>query len=614
MASPEMQRVLYGAPFARGEPADGDFELGIVGCYNALDRAYSVQWESRPEATPMCESQIVKYEDVGHVEEDGHITFVYEAFNARIPEGWHCRVRSLVEKVTTRELDQWRRGKRRRVEQVDADTGTSSWQITLREAPAPSPPPFALTTMLSKKLVEVKEEAAEAHELNTPLSLHNDYLQAKVDDLHAALRISDEQERLVTGQKIVNRSYHEWLREIAASAAATASAGAASDAAPDHAVSPVVEAASQPPLLELGPDVYEDGPHVDDSWRLSSSSMPWKRCNGPWTPPLNKWTGAWSPQRKRVAAQLTELHGSEAEAWRAGWRWAAEPNERKSGAREHIHHYWPPSAMIKTHLIEVGIAGLLDGQMKELLPKLLSADACTPAPLASPTSPALTAGPYTRRQLFHRNALVPALGMKSLGSGGPCVTTRNTAEFLGHNPTTPVVCLNALWHPEAPLFAGAPTAKLYCHGDCQVGEIIEAFVQRFTSSGQILGWEYLGRYQQSSHGDACFADMRGPTMASTRRKYADALLEQQNMWELLLVCAERVGVSLQMSDCEKRNKTAVAAVKTVIEAAERRGDVFPATSIELVGYNEDLYQLLMEKKAYEYKTSSYEGRVWEGES
>ena len=48
--------------------------------------------------------------------------------------------------------------------------------------------------------------------------------------------------------------------------------------------------------------------------------------------------------------------------------------------------------------------------------------------------------------------------------------------------------------------------------------------------------------------------------------------------------------------------------------AERRGDVFPATSIDLVGYNEDLYQLLMEKKAYEYKTSSYEGRVWEGES
>lgn len=103
-------------------------------------------------------------------------------------------------------------------------------------------------------------------------------------------------------------------------------------------------------------------------------------------------------------------------------------------------------------------------------------------------------------------------------------------------------------------------------------------------------------------------------MARTRRKYADALLEQQNMWELLLVCAERVGVSLQMSDCEKRSKTAVAAVKTVIEAAERRGNVFPATSIEFVGYNEDLYQLLMEKKAYEYKTSSYEGRVWEGGS
>ena len=40
----------------------------------------------------------------------------------------------------------------------------------------------------------------------------------------------------------------------------------------------------------------------------------------------------------------------------------------------------------------------------------------------------------------------------------------------------------------------------------------------------------------------------------------------------------------------------------------------PATSIEFVGYNEDLYQLLMEKKAYEYKTSSYEGRVWEGGS
>ena len=42
--------------------------------------------------------------------------------------------------------------------------------------------------------------------------------------------------------------------------------------------------------------------------------------------------------------------------------------------------------------------------------------------------------------------------------------------------------------------------------------------------------------------------------------------------ELLL--SERVGVSLQMSDCEKLNKTAVAAVKTVIEAAERGATCF----------------------------------------
>ena len=73
---------------------------------------------------------------------------------------------------------------------------------------------------------------------------------------------------------------------------------------------------------------------------------------------------------------------------------------------------------------------------------------------------------------------------------------------------------------------------------------------------------------------------------------------------------------LESSRTAKRraSRTFDEPMNILIEAAERRGDVFPATSIELVGYNEDLYQLLMEKKAYEYKTSSYEGRVWEGES
>ena len=223
-------------------------------------------------------------------------------------------------------------------------------------------------------------------------------------------------------------------------------------------------------------------------------------------------------------------------------RWAAP---RQRGACRH-----PPSELVRTHSIEIGIAGLLDGDMKQLLPKLLSAGVRKPAPLASPMLPA---GPYAHRQLFHRNAIVTALGMRSIGSGGPCVTTRNTAAYLDHSLSTPVVCLNGLWHPEAPMFAGALTGKLYCHGGCNAGETIEAFVQRSTPSGQVLGWEYVGQYRQSSSGDACFADMRGPSMEKTRRKYADSLSEQQNMWELLLECAEWVGVSLQMSNCKARD-------------------------------------------------------------
>ena len=599
-----MHKVLFGAPFARGEPVNGDYEFGIVGSYNAIDRAFVVQWESTTEAVPMSHAQISKHNHVGNVDSDGHATF-----NISACEDWNSRVTSLACKAEKAELDQWRRGKRRRIEQVDAETGQSCWKSTLVEAPVQAPQPFALAAKLASKVAEVKEEAADAHELNTPLLLQNNFLQDKVADLHAALSIRDEHERLRTGQKIFDRGYSEWAMSAAASTAA------ASAIPPRPAAQSVEATASEPPQLGSAiPEVYEDGPHVDDSWRLTSNVTPWKQCDGAWTPPVNTWTGDWGPQRKRVATQLTQLHGSEVDAWQAGWRWAAEQKSRKSqggkpAVREHTHHYYPPSDLVRTHSIEIGIAGLLDGDMKELLPKLLSVSVHQPAPLASSTLPA---GPYARRQLFHRNAIVSALGMRSLGSGGPCVTTRNTAEYLNYSLKTPVVCLNGLWHPEAPLFAGAPTGKLYCHGDCKVGETIEAFVQRFTPSGQVFGWEYLGQYRQSSSGDACFADMRGPMMEKTRRKYAQSLLEQQNMWDLLLVVAERVGESLQISNCEARDAKALAATNKVMSAAEYRGDVFPATGIEFVGYNEGLYELLMGKKAYEHKTSSYLGRVWDG--
>ena len=218
--APSMRKVLYGAPFARGRPSIGDYEIGIVGFYNAIDRTFSVQWESSAEAVRMSDAQISRHEHCGDVDHEG-------TFKSSGREELRCRVSSLAHKSAAAELDQWRRGKRRRIEHVDAETGRSCWQSTLSEAPAPSPQGFALTaTMASKlvvvkqeatdaheKLVAVEEEAADAHELNTPLALQNDFLQAKVADLKAALAIRDEQGRLSLGQRIIDRSYSEWVRD-----------------------------------------------------------------------------------------------------------------------------------------------------------------------------------------------------------------------------------------------------------------------------------------------------------------------------------------------------------------------------------------------------------------
>jgi len=219
---------------------------------------------------------------------------------------------------------------------------------------------------------------------------------------------------------------------------------------------------------------------------------------------------------------------------------------------------------------------------------------------------------YDGRQLFHRNALVQALQLQSIGKGGPCVTTRNwsrDAELFpdqGPQTKTPVVCLNDAWHPLAPRFAGDRHATLFCHGDCLDGETISLIVRRRSASGKVLGHEYCGQYrlrERSPHGHA---DLSGDRMAEARRTYATCLHTQENMAGVREQCARDLGLAASLSAQEKAK-----LIMDKVGTNDLDLHVFPAIYIEFAGYKEAVFQRLMTAKAYEYKSYSYQGQLAE---
>ena len=152
-----------------------------------------------------------------------------------------------------KELMEWRSGKRRRVQQFDLQTGTSTWISTTSQERVVQPSIVTLTQQAGR-LAQVKQEMHDAHEdmeeaqdLNRPLLLQNDFLQAKIDRLMVVMEERNLSDRLRKAQAIREQTYAAWKRERDSEAAAAAAAAAAATAHATASPAPAeVLAAAEP--------------------------------------------------------------------------------------------------------------------------------------------------------------------------------------------------------------------------------------------------------------------------------------------------------------------------------------------------------------------------------